>query len=196
MRAFVSALMLVVGLSAEANAFDAPAPRPSAEQLFEIVTALRSADVSGHAEDPRYFSRSWLEQSIGKTNAAVDQPEVSGLNWVKDSFLASMNVVSTIERVYSYSLVHRNDAGVALQMQTFGCSKPGTLILTFLFEEGAWRISGSSSDTTREGTSWYRAELVPIKRWPAIPQRDRSRYFNESTLGKTLGLNVKRSPCE
>jgi hypothetical protein len=45
------------------------------------------------------------------------------------------------------------------------------------------------------GISWFHPGLQPIKEFAFLEVRDRSRYFNESNLGKALGLDVKNRPC-
>jgi hypothetical protein len=75
------------------------------------------------------------------------------------------------------------------------CNRPYTYTIKFVFEDSAWRILGTKSNSSKTGKSWFHPGLQPIKEFAFIEVCDRSRYFNESNLGKALGLDVKNRPC-
>jgi hypothetical protein len=100
-----------------------------------------------------------------------------------------------VQSVYSYELAKSEPGATGLQMHvTDRCNRPSNTI-QFVLEDGAWRIAGTNHDSSKGGQAWFKPDLKPIKEFPSITIRDRTRYFNESNLGTSLGLKVKNHDC-
>jgi hypothetical protein len=114
-------------------------------------------------------------RALGSTTQFVRrwEPDAPDLNWVADSLLAHLSVGIDIERVYS-----------------IGAADASTLTIAYVFEDGAWRIVHVTSNSAKAGQAWFRTALKPMKEFAHLQLRDRSRYINESNLGKALGLDV------
>ena len=173
---------------------------PTADDLLGVFIELQSSIVSVHSialfDDPRFYSRAWLEDAIRNALKASMQPEAPGLNWVEDSLLSSLVSGLGMHSVYGYALVDAGSERGSLEMRVLDrCNRPYTYTIKFVFEDGAWRISGTKSNSSKTGISWFHPGLQPIKEFASVEVRDRSRYFNESNLGKAIGLDVKNRPC-
>jgi hypothetical protein len=115
---------------------------------------------------------------------------------VEDSLLTQFGLGLTEDKIFSYKLLKEVSGGGALEMHVTYCNSPSTLTVSFVSEDGAWRVGHINSDTTDKAKNWYRPDLVPLMEFAHIELRDRSRYLNESNLGTQLGLEVKsRPPC-
>lgn len=83
-------LMLMTGLVTVSHA-----RAVSADDLFAVFVDLRNSVVFDHSiaqyEDPRFFSRGWLEDAIKSALNAAKQPDHPGLNWVQDSLLTKLS---------------------------------------------------------------------------------------------------------
>jgi hypothetical protein len=172
----------------------------TADELFAVFVAMKASTVVmqliAQNEDPRFYSREWIEDAVRSAVRVAAQPEATGLNWVEDSLLASLSVGIAVERVYRVELIDAGTGKESLAMQvTDSCQRPSTLTITYVYENDAWRIAHVNSDSSKAGQAWFRAGLKPLKEFAHVQLRDRSRYFNESNLGKGLGLNVKDRPC-
>jgi hypothetical protein len=179
--------------SAQEPAVDKPAV---ASELFETFVELRHSVGNGQHSDPRYFSRTWLEESIRNALAARNQPNRPGLNWVEDSLLTSFALGLSQDAIYSYRLVNEGPGVGDLEMQVTYCDQPSTTTIKLISENGAWRVRGVNHDGTTKAKAWYRPDLVPLVVFVHIEPRERSRYFNESNLGRALGFNFKpKPPC-
>ena len=111
---------------------------------------------------------------------------------------------------FHHSIAQHEDRSVRLRLQlikppptnadlqmhvTDACKRPATYTIGFVLEDGAWRISRTSHDSSRNGQAWFKSDLKPLKKFPSITLRDRVRYLNESTLGTSLGLHVNNRGC-
>jgi hypothetical protein len=208
MSAFRKPLILVLFALAvvafEAIAADAVSPateRPvTADELFGVFVAMKAStvetDLIARNEDPRFYSREWLDDAIRSALEASKQPEAPDLNWVADSLLTKLSTGIGIERVYRILLIDAGEGKGSLAMQvTDSCQRPSTLTIAYIFEDGAWRIAHVNSDSSKAGQAWFRAGLKPTKEFAHLQLRHRSRYINESNLGKALGLDVKDHEC-
>jgi hypothetical protein len=109
-----------------------------------------------------------------------------------------------VERAFNLSNSHSIGSSSRFPLQRFfswltpPIAKCGALqcyTLEFALEDGAWRIAHTDDDSSRNGQAWFKSDLKPVRTFPSINLRDRSRYFNEGTLGKALGLNVSVHDC-
>jgi|SRR6185369_2178947 len=183
-------LILTTWMTTVAFATD-PQP-PSADELFSLVSAIRQSASATHISDPGAFSRERLEEALRNIDSSAEEPSRPGLNWERDTLLTSLAWLHWFDEVYSYALSSTELDPIALSMQVTVCGKyPSMLTLGFRYEEGLWRIHSMVSSSVKSSTSWFREGLQPVKSWPHVPSRDRSRYFNESRAGKSLGMNVK-----
>jgi hypothetical protein len=158
---------------------------------------LRHSVGNSQHSDPRFFTREWLERAIRGALASRSQPDRPGLNWVEDSLLTQFGLGVTEDKIYSYKLLNEVRGGGDLEMHVTYCNSPSTLTVSFVSEDGAWRVRQINFDTTKKAEAWYRPDLVPLAEFAHIELRDRSRFFNESNLGNALGLDVKsRPPCD
>ena len=115
---------------------------------------------------------------------------------MEDSLLTQFGLGLTEDKIYSYRLLNEVLGSADLEMHVTYCNSPSTLTVSFVSEDGAWRVSHINSDTTKKAKTWYRPDLVPLAEFAHIEIRDRSRYLNDSNLGSELGLDVKpRPPC-
>jgi hypothetical protein len=115
---------------------------------------------------------------------------------VEDSLLTQFGLGVTEDKIYSYKLLKEASSGGDLEMHVTYCNSPFTLTVSFVSEDGAWRVGHIDSDYTDKAKRWYRPELVPLMEFAHIELRERSRYLNESNLGTQLGLHVKpHVPC-
>lgn len=168
-----------------------------ASELFRTFVELRHSVGNSQHSDPRFFTREWLERAIRGALASRSQPERPGLNWVEDSLLTQFGLGLTEDKIYSYKLLNEVPGGGDLEMHVTYSHSPSTLTVSFVSEDGAWRVSNINSDTTKKAKTWYRPDLVPLVEFAHIELRDRSRYLNESNLGTELGLDVEsRHPCD
>jgi hypothetical protein len=172
----------------------------SADALFSVFVDLRSSITFDHSiaqyEDPRFYTRAWLEDAVKSALNAAKQPDHAGLNWVQDSLLAKLSAAMIVQSVYSYQLVKPAPTDGSLQMHvTDACNRPSTYTIEFAFEDGAWRIARTNHDSSKGGQAWLKNDLKPIKEFPTITLRDRARYFNESTLGTALRLDATTHGC-
>jgi hypothetical protein len=188
----------------EAIAADAVSPateKPvTADELFGVFVAMKASTVVAQGvarnEDPRFYSREWIDDAIRSALDASKQPAPPDLNWVQDSLLAKLSIGIGIERVYGISQADAGAGKGSLIMQvTDQCQRPSTLTIGYVFEDGAWRIVHVNSNSTKAGQAWFRTTLKPMKEFAHLQVRDRSRYINESHLGKALGLDVKDHEC-
>jgi hypothetical protein len=167
-----------------------------ADSVFGVFVALRTVAVSNEADDPRFYAREWLEDAIRSAMHARSIPPEPGLDWVADSRMTRLSVSYGVNSVYAYSAVPSGPSRVALTMRTTGCrSHPAVITLTFVLENSDWRIAQARFDSTPKSNTWFLPDLKPIREFAPLAHRDRSRYFNESPLGKSLGLQVKDHPC-
>ena len=172
----------------------------NADDLFAVFVSIRTSTLysreAGEYEDPRFFSRLWLERSIKSALAASKEGEKGGLDWVEDSLLAHLAITLGVKTVYSHELGNSTLGDAALVLHVSDeCGRPSTYTVDFTREGDTWKVSGTKSDTTEKGVSWFHADMPPVKEFPLVKLRDRSRYFNGSTLGKGIGLNVAGSEC-
>jgi hypothetical protein len=172
----------------------------SADELFSVFVDLRSSIVFDREiaqfEDPRFYTHAWLEDAIKSALNAAKQPDRPGLNWVQDSLLAKLSAAMIVQSVFSYQLVKPAPNDASLQMHvTDACNRPSTYTIGYAFEDGFWRIARTNHDSSKSGQAWFKTDLKPIKAFPTITLRDRARYFNESTLGTTLGLDATNHGC-
>ena len=172
----------------------------TADQLFAVFGNLRSSisfdNSIAQYEDPRFYTRAWLEDAIESALNASKQPDRPGLNWVQDSLLTKLSATMSVRSVYSYQLVKESANHAGLQMHvTDACKRPATYTIEFTLEDNEWRIAHTNHDSSKGGQSWFKPGLKPVKEFPSITLRDRARYFNESNLGTSLGLEVKNHDC-
>jgi hypothetical protein len=172
----------------------------TADDLFAVFVALRSSIVYDHSiaqyEDPRFYTRQWLEYAIRSALAAAKEPDRPGLNWIQDSLLTNFGTTLAVQADYGYELVNSESTHAALLLRVVDeCKRPSSYMMDFAFENGAWRVSHTKSVSTTAGKAWFHSGLTLVKEFPHIKLRDRSRYLNESILGKTMGLNVERQQC-
>jgi hypothetical protein len=199
--AWIAGLTLMSAATVGTTASSADRPTTvSADELFSVFVDLRSSITFDHSiaqyEDPRFYTRAWLEDAIKSALNAAKQPDRPGLNWVQDSLLAKLSSSMAVQSVYSYQLIKPATNYAGLQMHvTDACKRPATYTIEFAFEDGAWRIAHTNHDSSKGGQAWFKNELKPIKEFSPIALRDRARYFNEGTLGTTLGLNVQNNDC-
>jgi len=172
----------------------------SADELFAVFVDLRSSITFDHSiaqyEDPRFYNRAWLEDAIKSALRSTKEPDRPGLNWVQDSLLAKLSAAMVVQSVYGYELAKSESGATGLQMHvTDRCNRPSTYTIQFVLEDGIWRIAGTNHDSSKGGQAWFKPDLKPIKEFPSITLRDRTRYFNESNLGMSLRLKVKNHDC-
>lgn len=177
-----------------------PSTTVSADELFARFTDLRSSITFDHSiaqyEDPRFYTRAWLEDAIKSALNAAKQPDRPGLNWAQDSLETKLSSSMAVQSVYSYQLVEPSPNRADLQMYvTDACKRPATYTIEFALEDGTWRIARTNHDSSKSGQAWFKSDLNPIKEFPSITLRDRTRYFNEGALGTALGLNVTPHGC-
>jgi hypothetical protein len=187
---------IVLTAAAAAGSAQEPAAEQSdtATELFRTFVEIRHSVGNSQHSDPRFFTREWLERAIRGALASRSQPDRPGLNWVEDSLLTQFGLGLTVDRIYSYKLLNETSGRGDLEMHVTYCNSPSTLAVSFVSEDGAWRVRGTKSDSTKK--TWYRPDLAPLVEFEHIDVRDRSRYFNEGNLGTALGLDVKsRAPC-
>ena len=192
-------LMTAVTIGATASS-SAPPTTVGADELFAAFVDLRSSIVLDHEiaqyEDPRFYTRAWLEDAIKSALNAAKQPDRPGLNWAQDSLETKLSSSMAVQSVYSYQLVEPSPNRADLQMYvTDACKRPATYTIEFALEDGAWRIARTNHDSSKSGQAWFKSDLNPIKEFPSITLRDRTRYFNEGALGTALGLNVTPHGC-
>jgi hypothetical protein len=171
------------------------------DELFDVFVAMNAStmvtQLVARDEDPRFYSRAWIDDAIRSALDDLKEPDAPDLNWVADSLLAHLSVGSDIERVYSIGVADALSEKGSLVMQvTDQCQRPSTLTIAYVFEDGAWRIVHVTSNSAKAGQAWFRTALKPMKEFAHLQLRDRSRYINESNLGKALGLDVKKHECE
>jgi hypothetical protein len=167
-----------------------------ADELFAAFVNLRSSIVFEESvaqfEDPRFYSRAWLEDAIRSALHAAKEPDRPGLNWVQDSLLSMLSTSMSVASVYSYELLEPS----ALRMRVADdCGRPATFTIQFVYEDGAWRIARTDHDSSETGNTWFKEGMKPTMRFPAIALRNRSRYLNESNLGTSLELDAKAHVC-
>jgi hypothetical protein len=172
----------------------------SADELFAVFVDLRTSITFDHSiaqyEDPRFYTRAWLEDAVKSALRSTKEPDRPGLNWAQDSLLAKLSAAMVVQSVYSYELAQSEPGATGLQMHvTDRCNLPSTYTIQFVLEDGAWRIASTNHDSSKSGQAWFKPDLKPIKEFPSITLRDRTRYFNESNLGTSLGLKVKNHDC-
>ncbi len=191
-------LLFTVLIAAAAGSAQVPAGEKLADasELFRTFVDLRQSVGNGHHSDPRFFSRKWLEDSIRDALATRKQPSRPGLNWVEDSLLTSFALGLSEDAIYSYRLLNEGAGTGDLEMHVTYCDWPSTITIRFIDEDGAWRVQGAHFDSTAKAKTWYQPDLVPLVMFVHIEPRDRSRYFNESNLGRALGFDFKpKPPC-
>jgi hypothetical protein len=201
------AFALIVGLSlisaatiAETASMAEHSTSVSGDELFAVFVDLRTSITFNHSiaqyEDPRFYARAWLEDAIKSALRSTKEPDRPGLNWAQDSLLAKLSAAMVVQSVYSYELARPERGATGLQMHvTDRCNRPSSYTIQFVLEDGAWRIAGTNHDSSKSGQAWFKPDLKPIKGFPIITLRDRTRYFNESNLGTSLGLKVKNHDC-
>jgi hypothetical protein len=195
LNAMKRALLLFAVLVA-ASAGGADEKPDVAGELFRTFVDLRQSVGNGRHSDPRFFSRKWLEESIRNALATRNEPNRPGLNWVEDSLLTSFALGLSEDAIYSYRLLNEGPGTGDLEMQVTYCDWPSTTTIKFISEDGAWRVRGVHFDGTTKAKKWYRPDLVPQVVFVHFEPRERSRYFNESNLGRALGFDFKpKSPC-
>jgi hypothetical protein len=172
----------------------------TADELFKVFEEIKGSTVVlgsvAQYNDPKFYSRAWLEDAVRTALKASVQSEAPGLNWVEDSLLTNVSSGIWVQSVYGYALVDASPERGWLSMQVVDeCQRPSTFTIEFTFEDGAWRISHTKSDSSLKGTAWFRSDLKPVKEFLPVQLRDRSRYINESNLGRSLGLDVKGNGC-
>ena len=175
-------------------------PSATAAELFAVFVDLRSSISFDHSiaqyEDPRFYSRAWLEDAIKSALTAAKQPDRPGLNWVQDSLMAKLSVAVVVQSVYSYQFAKPESGYAGLQMHvTDACKRPATYTIEFALEDGAWRIARTNHDSSKNGQAWFKNDLKPLTEFLSITLRDRARYLNESTIGTALDLKVSAHGC-
>ncbi len=177
-------------------AMAADSASPTADDLFEIVSTIRSEAEADRPNDPRHYSREWLELAL-RDIASSRAERQSDLNYERDALLASFSTFQVLDAVYKYEMVSTPNSPVSLQLRASSCGTPYLLTIGFRYEDGMWRLSHYASSTAPEHVSWYRVGLKPVQTWAPIPPRDRSRYLSESNLGQALGLSInpKNGTC-
>jgi hypothetical protein len=171
----------------------------NASELFDVFVSIRasaSRTRNSRYEDPRYFSREWLERSIRSALVATKGSGEPNLNWVEDALLSHLAISLGVKAVYAYELRGSNDDRAALALQvTDACMRPSTFTINFIYEDDAWRVDATKSDSTPKGKEWFRAGMPPVREFQELRLRDRSRYFSESASGQAIGLDVRGLGC-
>jgi hypothetical protein len=183
-------IIAVVCLATIVTSVNASEPEPSADALFAIVSAARVSADSERIVDPGAFARENLEDTLRSIDAAAGRAHSDNLDWTRDALLVGLGALNTFDAVYSIKRSETKTDPVALQMQVTNCGTPSVLTIGFRMEEGLWRMHSFHFDWTKSATSWYRDGLMPVESWKHVRARDRSRYFNESNLGKVLELKL------
>jgi hypothetical protein len=104
----------------------------SADELFTVFVDLRSSvkfDQSiAQYENPRFYSRAWLEDAIQSALNAAKQPDRPGLNWIQDSLLAKLSISLSVQSVYAYEVVKPGPNYAGLRMHVTDACKRTTSI--------------------------------------------------------------------
>jgi hypothetical protein len=192
-----STILVAIGAASMSTLVNAAEPAPTPTELFSIVSAARVSASSERIVDPGAFARENLEDTLRGIDAAASRAHTDGLDWERDALLAGLTVLNTFDAVYSVELSVTHVDPTALRMQVTNCGRPSVLTIGFRLEEGLWRMHSFDFDSRMQATSWYRASLKPLQSWTHVPARDRSRYFNESNLGKALDFKFapKKDDC-
>ena len=154
------ALMSAATIGTTASSAE-PSTTISADELFAVFVDLRSSITFDHSiaqyEDPRFYTRSWLEDAIKSALNAGKQPERPGLDWVQDSLLAKLSSSMAVQSVYGYQLAELSANRASLQMHvTDACKRPAIYTIEFAFEDGAWRIARTNHDSSKGGQAWFK----------------------------------------
>jgi hypothetical protein len=144
-----------------------------ADELFSVFVDLRSSAnfeaSDAPFEDPRFYSRLWLEDAIKSALHAAKEHDRPGLNSVQETLLMKLSSSMSVESVYSYELVEPSTLRVRV---TDACGRPAINTTQFVFEDETWRIARTTHDSSKTGTAWFKEGMKPTKQFAAPQGKD------------------------